>query len=57
MSGLSKHFRESKHTVEWNSINILHRDNDFRKRKFKDAVAIRKATNSILNKKEEIKIM
>ena len=57
VSGLSKHLRESKHTVDWDSINILHRENDFRKRKFKEAVAIRKTANNILNKKEEIKII
>ena len=57
VSGLSKHLRESKHTVDWDSINILHRENDFRKRKFKEAVAIRKTANDILNKKEEIKII
>ena len=55
ISGLSKHIRDNKHNVDWDNVIILHKENDFRKRKFKEAVAIKKTGTVTMNKKEEVK--
>ena len=58
ISGLSKHIRDNKHNVDWENVIILHKENDFRKRKFKEAVAIKKiGQNETMNKKEEVKVI
>ena len=55
ISGLSKHIRDTNHKIDWDNIYVLNKENDFRKRKFKEAVAIRKMTKKTMNKKEEVK--
>ena len=55
ISGLSKHIRDTNHNIDWDNIVVLSNENDFRKRKFKEPVAIRKWTNKTMNKKEEVK--
>ena len=55
ISGLSKHIRDTNHNIDWDNIYVLNKENDFRKRKFKEAVAIRKMTKKTMNKKEEVK--
>ena len=55
MSGLSQHIKNEKHEINWDDAEILDRDNNYQRRKFKEAVAINKNKENILNKKEEIK--
>ena len=55
ISGLSKHIRDTNHNIDWDNIYILNKKNDFQKRKFKEAVAIRKMTKKTMNKKEKVK--
>ena len=40
ISGLSKHIRDTNHNIEWDNIIVLNKENDFRKRKFKEVVTI-----------------
>ena len=57
ISGLSKHAMESKHNIIYDSAEILHKERNFQKRKLKEAIAIKKQSMSLLNKKEEIKTL
>ena len=57
ISGLSKHAMESKHNIVFDNAEILHKERNFQKRKFKEAIAIKKQSMSLLNKKEEIKTL
>ena len=58
ITGLSQHLRESRHTPNWKEIEILARENNIVKRKFKESVAIsQKKKDNLLNKKEERKVI
>ena len=57
MSGLSQHIVQYNHTVDWDNVEILYRENNFRRRKFKEAIAINKNINGVMNKKEEVKVL
>ena len=58
IAGLSQHLRESRHTPNWKEIEILARENNIVKRKFKESVAIsQEKKNNLLNKKEEGKVI
>ena len=48
---------ESKHNIVFDNAEILHKERNFQKRKFKEAIAIKKQSMSLLNKKEEIKTL
>ena len=55
MLGLSQHIKNENHEIKWDDAEIIDRDKYFKRRKFKEAVAINKSKENILNKKEEIK--
>ena len=55
MSGLSQHITNYQHTADWENVKILHKETNFIKRKFKEALAINENLNNVLNKKEEVK--
>ena len=58
MTGLSQHLRESRHTPNWKEIEILAKENNIVKRKFKESVAIsQEKKDNLLNKKEERKVI
>ena len=58
ITGLSQHLRESRHTTNWKEIEILARENNIVKRKFKESVAISKEKkDNLLNKKEDRKVI
>ena len=58
ITGLSQHLRESRHTPNWKEIEILARENNILKRKFKESVAIsQEKKDNLLNKKEERKVI
>ena len=57
MSGLSQHIVQYNHEVGWDEVKILCKENDFRKRKFQEAIAIRNDINRVMNKKEEVKVI
>ena len=57
MSGLSQHIKQTGHQAKFNDVKVLYKENNFAKRKFKEAIAIKKHKCNLLNKKEEIKIL
>ena len=57
MSGLSQHIVQCNHEVEWDDVKILCRENDFKKRKFQEAIAIKNDINRAMNKKEDVKVI
>ena len=58
IAGLLQHLRESRHTPNWKKIEILARENNIAKRKFKESVAIsQEKKDNLLNKKEERKVI
>ena len=51
-TGLSQHLRESRHTLNWKEVEILAKENNIVKRKFKESVAIsQEKKDNLLNKK------
>ena len=40
ITGLSQYLRESRHTTNWREVEILAKENNIVKRKFKESVAI-----------------
>ena len=57
VSGLSQHIRQTKHKMKFNEVQILNRENNKEKRRFKEAVAIKNSKIELVNKKEEIKVL
>ena len=58
ITGLSKHLRESGHTPNWEQTEIVTKENNLVKRKFKESVAITQEDRfNLLNKKEERKVI
>ena len=58
ITGLSKHLRESGHTPNWEQTEILIKEQNLVKRKFKESVAItQEEKDNLLNKKEERKVI
>ena len=57
VSGLSQHIKQTKHKIKFDDVEILHRESDYTKRKFKEALAIKKGNEQLMNKKEEIKLL
>ena len=58
ITGLSQHLRESRHTPNWKEAEILAKENNIVKRRFKENVAIsQEEKDKILNKKEERKVI
>ena len=57
ISGLSQHIKESNHNINFDDVEVLYREMNFQKRKFKEAIAIKKHNNQLLNKKEEVKAL
>ena len=55
MSGLSKHAIEVGHQPKWKEVNIICKENNIVKRKWKEAAFILRNKDYLLNKKEEIK--
>ena len=57
ITGLSQHLRESRHTPNWKEVEILAKENNIVKQKFKESVEIsQKKKDNLLNKKEESSI-
>ena len=57
-TGLSQHLRESRHTPNWKEVEILAKENNITKWKFKESVAIsQEKKDNLLNKKEERKVI
>ena len=48
---------ETKHEMNFNDTQILYKENNYIKRKFKEAIAIKNNKATIMNKKEEIKAL
>ena len=57
ISGLSQHAKETGHEIDWEGVEIIYKENNFNKRKFKEALVIKENSDKILNKKEEIRIL
>ena len=58
ITGLSEHLRESRHTPNWKEVEILAKENNIFKRKFKESVAIsQEKKDNVYNKKEERKVI
>ena len=57
ISGLSEHLRQTMHKANFDEVEILNKESNFIKRKFKEAIAIKKNNAPLLNKKEEIKAL
>ena len=58
ITGLSQHLRESRHTPNWKEVEILAKENNIFKRKFKESVAIsQEKKDNVFNKKEERKVI
>ena len=57
ISGLSQHIRDTNHQANFNEPIIMMKEKDFCKRKFKEALVIKKNNDSLLNKKEEKKVI
>ena len=55
ISGLSEHLRQTMHKANFDDVEILNKESNFIKRKFKEAIAIKKNNAPLLNKKDEIK--
>ena len=55
VSGLSEHLCQTIHKANFDHVEILNKESNFIKRKFKEAIAIKKNNAPLLNKKEEIK--
>ena len=55
ISGLSEHLRQTIHKANFDDVEILNKESNFIKRKFKEAIAIKKNNAPLLNKKEEKK--
>ena len=55
MSGLSEYLRQTMHKANFDDVEILNKESNFIKRKFKEAIAIKKNNAPLLNKKEKIK--
>ena len=54
----SQHLRESRHTPNWKEVEILSKENNIVKRKFKERVAILpEKKDKFVNKKEERKVI
>ena len=58
ITGLSQHLRESRHTPNGKEVEILAKENNIVKQKFKESVAIlQEKKGNLLNKKEKRKII
>ena len=57
ISGLSEHLRQTMHKANFDEVEILNKESNFIKRKFKEAIVIKKNNAPLLNKKEEIKAL
>ena len=58
ITGLSQHFRESRHTPIWKNVEIIAKENNIVKGKFKENVGIgQERKGNLLNKKEERKVI
>ena len=55
ISGLSERLRQTMHKANFDDVEILNKESNFIKRKFKEEIAIKKNNAPLLNKKEEIK--
>ena len=55
LSGLSEHLKKKKHQLDWSSIKILSKENNYWKRNSKEAYLITKQKDKapFLNKKNE----
>ena len=57
-TGLLQHLRESRHTPIWKKVEIIAKENNIVKRKFKESVAImQERKDNLLNKKEGRKVI
>ena len=58
ITGLSQHLRESRRTSIWKEVEIIAKENNIVKQKFKESVAItQEKKGNLLNKKEERKVI
>ena len=55
ISGLSEHLRQTMHKANFYDVDFLNKESNFIKRKFKEAIAIKKNNAPLLNKNDEIK--
>ena len=53
LSGLSEHLHSRKHTLDWENVEILTKDNNFTSRSIKEAVYISTSEHELMNKREE----
>ena len=53
ISGLSEHLPRTMHKANFDDIEILNKESNFIKRKFKEAIVIKKNNAPLLNKKGE----
>ena len=47
VSGLSQHLKQTNHEADFDDVKVLFRERNFRMRKFKEALAIKKQSSSL----------
>ena len=56
ITGVSKHMKTTGHFSAWNDVRIIYRENNWKKRKFKEAARIISHNKEqLMNKKDERK--
>ena len=55
ISGLSEHLRQTMHKANFDEVDILNKESNFIKRKFKEAIAIKKEQCPVIKQKRRDK--
>ena len=56
ITGLSQHMKTTSHSLAWNDVRILYRENNWKKKKFREAARITSHDKEqLMNKKDERK--
>ena len=56
ITGLSQHVKTTGHNIAWDNVKIIYRENNWKKRKFKEAARITSHNREqLMNKKDERK--
>ena len=54
ITGLSQHMKTTVHSLAWDDVRIIYRENNWKKRKFKEAARIPSNNKEqLMNKKDE----
>ena len=49
--------KNTNHVINFDDVTIIDKESDYNKRKFKEALAIKRSSTPLLNKKEKIRIL